>query len=82
MLIIIKEKIIIIHTNTSATITGGIISCISGKKHIWHVREIIFRPRKFSRFLNTMIILLSTEIIAISHSVKENILTNSFLNTS
>lgn len=77
--IIIKEKIIIIHTNTSAIITGGIISCISGKKHIWHVREIIFKPRKFSRCLNTMIILFSTEIIAISHSVKKNILANSYL---
>ncbi len=36
---VIKEKIDIIHTNTSVINVGGLISKYSGKKHIWHIRE-------------------------------------------
>jgi glycosyltransferase involved in cell wall biosynthesis len=74
-----KEGINTIHTNTSVIIAGGILSRILGIKHIWHVRQIIDSPRIFSKCLNTIIVLFSTEIIAISHAVKENILANSYI---
>lgn len=37
--VIIKEKIEIIHSNTSVMNIGGILSKISGIPHVWHIRE-------------------------------------------
>jgi glycosyltransferase involved in cell wall biosynthesis len=74
-----KEKIDIIHSNTSAVLGGGALSLIASKKHIWHVREIIQNPPIFSKLLHTIITLFSTKVIAISNAVKENILANSLI---
>jgi len=66
--IIKKEKIDVIYTNTIVNFSGAIISCITQKPHIWHIREILpgnpdlhfFLPYKvlfkfISRFSNVVI---------------------------
>ena len=39
--IIKREKIDVIYTNTIVNFSGAIISCITQKPHIWHIREIL-----------------------------------------
>ena len=40
-----KYNFDIIYTNTLATFLGGIYSFTMNKKHIWHIHEIVLKPR-------------------------------------
>ncbi len=42
-----KWKIDIVHTNTSLNIQGAIAARITGKPHLWHIREVIGPDRLF-----------------------------------
>lgn len=77
-----KNKIEIIHSNNSATYVGSLISIITKKKHIWHIRELMqedhnldFFNKKFAyKMLNK-----ADYLIYISKAVKnkyDQLLTN------
>lgn len=60
--ICIKEKIAIIHTNSSVVNIGGIISKLTGIKHVWHIREFadldfnmypLIKPSSYYTFMNS-----------------------------
>jgi glycosyltransferase involved in cell wall biosynthesis len=71
--IIRHEKIDLVYTNTAVNFSGAIISFITKKPHIWHIREIIpgnpdlysFLPNKL---LFKLILKLSNNIIANSEA--------------
>lgn len=69
-----RNKIDIIHTNSSVINLGGIVSKISGLNHIWHIREFgdedhglnfLYGRKKSLKFMEEN----STKIIAISKSI-------------
>lgn len=69
-----KNKIEIIHSNNSATYVGSLISRLTNKKHVWHIRELMqedhnldFFNKKFTyKMLNK-----SDYLIYISKAVKD-----------
>ncbi len=73
-----RNRISLVHTNTSAILGGGIAAKLSGIPHVWHLREILKRPRWLSRLLSTYVFLLSDQLIAVSEAVRDHCLKESF----
>lgn len=53
-----------IYTMTGAVISGAIYSRLFGKKHLWHIQEIITRPALLKRFIPFMVKNMSTICVA------------------
>jgi glycosyltransferase involved in cell wall biosynthesis len=70
-----SERISLIHSNTTAVISGGFVARRCSVKHIWHVREIITSPYWFKMFIANMLLALADVVIAVSGSVRDNLLT-------
>jgi len=73
MTIIKKEKIKIVYSNTSAVLAGAIAAWISRTAHIWHIHEVIVKPKYLWKILSGIIFLLSDKVIAISEAVKSHL---------
>ncbi len=72
-LICTKHKVTLIHSNTSAVIIGGVVAKFRGLDHLWHIREIIVKPRFIRMFIARMYKWFATLIIAVSDSVIDNL---------
>jgi glycosyltransferase involved in cell wall biosynthesis len=70
--IIKKESITLVYSNTTAVLAGAISSFLTGKKHIWHVHEIIARPVPFALFLATLLRIFSSKVIVVSRAVYDH----------
>lgn len=73
---IVKEwKIDIIHSNSSVINLGAIVSCITKKKHVWHIRELPVQYNYKNDFalLDRLLLNRSDKVICISEYVKEEI---------
>ncbi|UCS95709.1 glycosyltransferase family 4 protein [Echinicola marina] len=71
-----EENIKLIYTNSNANVIGGIISRVSGVKHVWHIREIIENPKWFKYMLHYFINYTGDLIIGVSGPVLENMKPN------
>ena len=69
--IIKKENINLVHTNVSVIFVGALAAFITGRKHFWHIREIL--PDKFlvTKLYLKFIKLFSSEILCMSQTVKD-----------
>lgn len=74
---VIREKIDVIHTNTSVINIGGLISKYTGKKHIWHIREFadldfnmypLMNSSRYYKFMNRY----ADKFICVSEAVSEH----------
>ncbi len=68
------HQVSLIHSNSSAVISGGLAATLAKIPHIWHVREIIQQPRLLNNFIANNISLFATHAIAVSNPVKDNLL--------
>ena len=68
-----NRKIDIVHSNTLAVFSGAIWAKIRKIPHIWHVHEIIIKPKLVMQIYVILLDLLADKIIAISNAVKNNI---------
>lgn len=59
----------IIHSNTSLLLSPAIAAFLSGKKHIWHIREFFSEFGFFWKIYRRIIIALSDKIICVSRAV-------------
>ncbi len=75
VLLIWRNKIDIVHTNTIAVIPGALAAWLTGKPHIWHIREIIVRPPLLWRLTSWIVARFSTAVIANSTHTKEYLCT-------
>ena len=50
-----QRDVAIVHSNTLAVLTGAVWSFLKRKKHIWHVHEIILKPRLVCRVFPRMV---------------------------
>ncbi len=73
-----RNKIGLIHSNTSAILTGGLVAKLSRIPHLWHLREMITKPKWLWRFLSTFAFLMSDQLLAVSEAVKDHYLKGSF----
>ncbi len=74
--IVKKQKIDIIHTNSSVMNTGGILSRLTGVPHVWHIREFALKGLGFFpvwdyRKLCTFIDDHSDKVVTISRAIAE-----------
>jgi glycosyltransferase involved in cell wall biosynthesis len=63
----------VIHINTSALLVGAILGRPQDAKVVWHVHEIVMRPRFASWFFRLAPILTSTRVVAISRAVRDHV---------
>lgn len=64
----------LVHSNTLAVLSGAIWARFYRVPHVWHVHEIILRP-KFVRKVYTLLLSCFADcIICVSHATKENLL--------
>jgi glycosyltransferase involved in cell wall biosynthesis len=67
-----RNKIRIIHSNTSAILTGGVVARLLRIPHIMHLREIVIQPKWLWRILSTFAFLFSDRVLAVSEAVKDH----------
>jgi glycosyltransferase involved in cell wall biosynthesis len=62
-----------VHTNTSAIIVGQLVALLLNVDHIWHIHEIVERPRWLARLIAIMTRLRTRRVVAISSAVASRI---------
>lgn len=68
-----KRKIDIIHTNTAAVLEGIYIKKKIKSKLVWHIHEIIVKPKFVHYFLSYLISKNAEEVITVSKAVKDHL---------
>jgi glycosyltransferase involved in cell wall biosynthesis len=69
----IKEKDIhLIHSNTLAVLPGLFAAKMAKVPHVWHVHEIITRPKFLNKLLSNIAGVYSDKIVAVSTAVMEH----------
>jgi len=63
----------IVYSNTLAVLLGGVYAFFFRKKHLWHVHEIIEKPKVIANLFPILVNLLSTKVICNSKATKENL---------
>ena len=63
----------LIHSNTSTVLGGAIVARLHGIKHVWHIHEILKKPKWFGRIMCFFIRTFSHRIIAVSRAVADPI---------
>jgi glycosyltransferase involved in cell wall biosynthesis len=71
--IIRTKEINFIHSNTAAVLVGGVAAKLTGKKHLWHVREIIVSPVIVRKCISFFLHHFGTIVIGVSDSVIDNL---------
>lgn len=72
-----NEKFNIIHVNTSAVLEGIPISLFFNAKLIWHIHEIIEKPKFFNLFISKMCSIFADKVVVVSNAVKQHMLSSS-----
>jgi len=75
-------KIDIIHVNTTAVLEGVLLKKMLNAKLIWHVHEILLKPKFVVNFISYLIGKNSDKCVAVSKAVKGNLLHSKFINES
>ena len=72
--IIRKENVQLVYSNTGAVITGAIAARICHIQNIYHIHEIIMNPRWLAKVIARLVLGNSSEVIAVSGPVREQLL--------
>jgi glycosyltransferase involved in cell wall biosynthesis len=68
--LIARERIDVVHTNTSVPLAGGIAARLMRRPHVWHVREVLDRPPGLAPGLRRLIPRLADVVVCISAAVR------------
>jgi glycosyltransferase involved in cell wall biosynthesis len=71
LLLILRVRADVVHTNTAVLPTPALAAVLTGRPHIWHIREFFSEFPFVWRFFQRYIVTLSDGIVAISHAVEE-----------
>ena len=72
-----KNGIEFVYANTTAVLLGAYLANKNKIKHIWHVHEIIEKPRFLFRFIQWIMKHYTTKIICVSKAVQDHWIKNS-----
>jgi len=61
----------IIYSNTTAVLIGAFLAKSTGITHVWHIHEVITKPRVLFRVIATLVNRCSDRVIVVSNSVYE-----------
>lgn len=67
-----RERVTLVHSNTSAVLVGSLAAAIAHVPHIWHVREILVQPSQLWAVMQWLIPLMSERVLCISTQVKDH----------
>lgn len=68
-----EKKIDVIHTNTAAVLEGIMVKKVLKIPQIWHIHEIIVKPKFLNKFLSFLIARNSDQVITVSNAVKNHL---------
>lgn len=76
--LIYKEKIDVLHTNTSVLVEGAIAARIAGKPHVWHLHEILEGHPSLKPFLPLYLVhrffdLFSESVVVVSEALARSV---------
>lgn len=69
-----NHKIDVIHNNTTAVLEGIYLKKKLGIPLIWHVHEIIVKPKQISDFINFLMGRYANQIVTVSQAVADHVL--------
>lgn len=69
--VIRRAHVTIVHSNTSVVLAGAVAARLTGRPHIWYVREILSGPTW--RLMRRVILTLSDRVVCISAAVADNV---------
>lgn len=58
------REVAVVHSNTLAVLSGAVWALVFRKKHLWHVHEIILRPKMVSKIFPRLVYWLSDIVIS------------------
>jgi len=64
----------LVHSNTLAVFSGAFAAVITRRPHVWHVHEILLRPRIVRKVTHFLLRHFSDRVICVSGPVRDNIL--------
>lgn len=67
-----ENDIDVVYSNTTGVFIGAFLAKKRKIKHVWHVHEIITKPKAFTRALGYLLGKYSDEIIVVSEAVKKH----------
>lgn len=68
------RRIDVVHTNTLAVLSGAFWARLHGIPHVWHVHEIITRPKIVAWAFPVLLRLFSDRVVSISGMTQQNLL--------
>jgi glycosyltransferase involved in cell wall biosynthesis len=69
--LIVRLKVDVVHTNTAVLPAPALAAWLTGRKHIWHIREFFVEFPAIWRFYQKYVWLLSNAIITVSNAVRD-----------
>lgn len=73
------RKIDIIHVNTTAVLEGIYLKKRLKSKLVWHVHEIILRPKVISKFISFLVGKYADKCVAVSEAVKQHLVDSGYV---
>lgn len=71
--VVAGRPIAAVHSNTIAVVSGAVWSRMRRVRHVWHIHEIILRPRPVAKALAWLASRLSDKVACISEMVRQNL---------
>lgn len=75
------KKIDIVHTNTAAVLEGIFVKRRLNLKQVWHIHEIIVKPKFMNKLLSYFISKNSDEVITVSNAVKNHLIETGYFDS-
>jgi glycosyltransferase involved in cell wall biosynthesis len=72
--LICDRDVAVVHSHTSAVLTGAECARRLGVPHVWHVSEIVERPRVVRRFISRMVARRADWVAAVSRAVRGHLI--------
>ncbi len=80
--IIVRDRIDLVHTNSAVVPSPAFAARLTGRPHVWHIREFFLEFPSMWRYYEHVIHGMSTVVVAISSAVKRQFSRNLQLNVA
>lgn len=67
------HQVQVIHVNTSSLLVGAVIGRLAGVHIVWHIHEIVLRPRLLGLVFRLVPLLAAEKVIAVSDAVRRHL---------
>jgi glycosyltransferase involved in cell wall biosynthesis len=69
-----EENVALIHSNTLAVCAGAFAARLAGVKHVWHIHEMLVKPKPVRKALHYLAPRMSCTVVCISEAVRQHVL--------